>query len=80
MRDEELGDRFHLLMEQLNDVVAEEVAHEALLQALPEVVDQVIQVESVLRRGLVGSGLRICKLLLNIRSVKILTEIPGTFV
>ena len=39
VRDEELGDRFHLLMEQLNDVVAEEVAHEALLQALPEVVD-----------------------------------------
>ena len=39
VRDKELGYRFHLLVEQLNDVVAEEVAHEALLQALPEVVD-----------------------------------------
>ena len=54
MRDEELGDSFNLLVEKLHDVVAQELVHKAHLQALPEVVDQIVQVESVLGGALLG--------------------------
>ena len=80
MRNDELGDLLDLLVEQLDDVAAQEVAHEALLEVDPEVLDQAVQIESVLGGGLLRCRLCISKLLLNLCSVELLIEHARTFV